>query len=134
MSKAADRFFPLQPLAGAPAPLQDRLALQAEQIQNFYSSCSTPVPGEAVDEDPLFPGQGYTIWTSTDREGVAHPEFDRVLAVVGRTVGITGKALEGPVMRFEKALLRAQTVQNTQARKLATKGATGDASDSDASA
>ena len=108
MGSIPDRFFPLPERRAPAAPVNADLGeARAAALRTFYADLHPPIPGEAVDDEPLFPGQVYQLYTSSDCAGAVHPNYERVLALVAGIVGISLQELEAGVSSFEKSLLRS---------------------------
>ena len=102
-----DRFFPLQSRQRR-FNRPDRLAERAVRLEAFYGTLSTPIPGEAADENPLFPGQQYILWSSHDQTGIPHKSFARIISLASSITGIECGAIEAAVARMEGRLLILQ--------------------------
>ena len=109
-----DKFFPKKPSREGVTAL-DRLAEQSTRLKAFYNAVSAPIPGEAVDKDPLFPGQQYMSWSLYDRTGMPTTEHERVLQLIGSIVGIEPSALEASLVRMEGRLLTKQSKASSRA-------------------
>ena len=108
MGSIPERFFPLPERQALTAPVNaDFGEARAAALRGFYVDLHPPIPGEAVDDEPLFPGQAYKLYTPSDCAGAVHPGYERVLALVAGIVGISTQELEAGVSSFEKVLLRS---------------------------
>jgi hypothetical protein len=67
-----------------------------------------PLPGEATNDEPLFPGQQYKLYKfAGDHQGAIDRELARVLALVAEVTGLTVLEIEGTVRRMEIRLANA---------------------------
>lgn len=78
-------------------------------LRSFYSEIHPPLPGEAVDDEPLFPGQKYTLHPFGDQQGVFPRDLARVLALVSEVTGLPTDEIARTVRRTEIQLARAVT-------------------------
>ena len=115
MGSIPDRFFPLPERSDSgPAENAGLNEARAAILRAFYSDLHPPIPGEAVDDEPLFAGQAYKLYNSGDRAGAMHPDYERILALVANIVGVSAQELEAGVGAFEKRLLRSPVSGGTK--------------------
>lgn len=134
LGSIADRFFPLPPrdippLQTASSYTAAQSAEFQEALRSFYSEVHPPLPGEAADDDPLFPGQQYKLYKFVgDHEGVVDRDLARVLALVSQGTGLNVREIENTVRRMEIKLAtvvagrRAQDVVSGDANHLPWEG------------
>lgn len=101
--KRIDRFFPLSstPEPSSSIPFDVRVDQREEAIRSFYTSVSTPIPGEASSSEPLFSGQQHKIYRATDHEGSLPRDYARVLHIVERVTGIHSSVVAAAVSKIE---------------------------------
>lgn len=123
-----DRYFPLTthvaaPLRPASAYISSKTAEFEDELRRFYSEMHPPLPGEAVDDEPLFSGQQYKLYKIGDPHGSFYPEMARVLSLVERVTGLPVGEIAIATRRMELKLARAVTAgQSAKKRTLAVHG------------
>lgn len=82
-------------------PFDTRVAQREEAIRSFYTSVSTPIPGEPSSSDPLFSGQQHKIYRAADHEGSLPRDYARVLHIVEHVTGIHSSVVAAAVSKIE---------------------------------
>lgn len=101
-----DRFFPLHSpnSFSEKDPLNQKLADREAAIRSFYATASMPIPNEASSSEPLFPGQQYKIYSSTNFDNSLPSDYTRVLQLVSGVTGIHASVIEDAVRRLEHSI------------------------------
>lgn len=106
-----DKYFPM-PSENTEAGVDDadlRDEERAVRLEAFYSTFSTPVPGEATYSASQHPGQDVRIWSTSDEEGVESADYKRILSIMSSITGLPTNRLLSATTDMEQRLSHSST-------------------------
>lgn len=116
---AVDRYFPLQ---SPPSETSPRTRTSDDQrqrkIADFYRrrdwAANLSKPDDSAEM--LSPGQDYTIWDHRDKQGLSHPDHERLLYLIGSVSGVHPYVLLKAMNKLEHELVDNQDSTEGQAK------------------